>query len=68
MRNNGIASGLIKLIGFGLLVWLVIAEAVFYFRHPWATETEAFVRMGDVLLFKEVPYEEMRPREYYQGE
>jgi hypothetical protein len=34
--------------------WLVIAHAVFAFRHPWATDTQRFLHTFDALLFRQV--------------
>lgn len=52
-----------QLIVILLVIWIVIAEIVFSIRHPWATDTERFLHTIDALLFKEVPYNKMRPRE-----
>jgi flagellar biogenesis protein FliO len=44
-------------------VWLVTANVVFKFRHPWATETETLLNIKSMVLFQKVPYSEMRPRD-----
>lgn len=46
--------------GLILFFYVMIAEIVFSFRHPWATETEKFIHIGDALKFKSIPYKEMR--------
>jgi hypothetical protein len=53
------------LIGMGVLVvvWLVVAEITFTFRHPWATSTERLIYTPQGLMFKRVSYSEMRLRE-----
>lgn len=51
-----------KVIGFLLLAYAAIACFVFEFRHPWMTDTEAFLNIGKALTFQTVSYEEMRPR------
>jgi signal peptidase I len=33
---------------------------VFGFRHPWATDMEQFMHIGDVLMFNKISYEEVR--------
>jgi len=33
---------------------------VFAFRHPWATDMERFIHIGDALVFKKISYQEMR--------
>ena len=45
---------------FGVWIYLVTANIVFAFRHPWATSTERFVHIGDALMFKKISYKEMR--------
>ena len=45
---------------FGVWIYLVTANIVFAFRHPWATSTERFVHIGDSLMFKKISYKEMR--------
>ena len=34
------------------VVYLIIASYTFTFRHPWATDTERFIHIGDALMFK----------------
>lgn len=42
------------------LIHLIIANLVFAFRHPWATDMERFLHIGDALMFNKVSYKEMR--------
>lgn len=57
----------IKLLGIVAIVlslgWLIVSLSIFRFRHPWATDTERFLYIGDALILRKVPYNEMRPRE-----
>lgn len=41
-------------------IYLIIANAVFAFRHPWATNVERFIHIGDTLMFNKISYKEMR--------
>jgi signal peptidase I len=41
-------------------MYLIIASLVFAFRHPWATDMERFIHIGDVLMFNKISYKEMR--------
>lgn len=65
-RGPGWLAGTPQLAGYALvafvLLYVTVAGAVFSFRHPWATQTEAFVHMGTVLTFGTVDYEAVRPR------
>lgn len=45
---------------FGLFAYFIVSNAVFAFRHPWATGTERFVHIGDALMFNKISYKEMR--------
>jgi hypothetical protein len=45
------------------LLWMAICSLVFRFRHPWATETEVILHLPDAVMWREVPYDEMRPRQ-----
>ena len=45
---------------FGTFVYFMVANTVFAFRHPWATDMERFIHVGDALMFKKVSYKEMR--------
>lgn len=51
------------IMGLIFVAWVVIAEIVFAFRHPWASETERFLHIVDAMKFRKVPYETMRPRD-----
>jgi hypothetical protein len=33
---------------------------VFAFRHPWSTDMERFIHIGDALMFNKISYKEMR--------
>jgi len=46
-----------------LLAYVMLAQIVFAFRHPWATDTERFLYFGRALVFGKVDYSEARPRE-----
>ena len=46
-----------------LLGYSFIAQTVFAFRHPWATDTERFLYFGRALVFGKVDYSDARPRE-----
>ena len=46
-----------------LLVYVLVAQSVFAFRHPWATDTERFLYFGRAMVFGKVDYSEARPRE-----
>lgn len=39
------------------VVYVGIASMVFRFRHPWATETQAFLHIKDVVTFSAIPRE-----------
>ena len=41
-------------------IYLIIANAVFAFRHPWATDMERLIHIGDALIFNKLSYKEMR--------
>jgi len=41
-------------------IYIIIANTVFAFRHPWATDMERFIHIGDALVFKKISYQEMR--------
>ena len=42
------------------VVYLIVSSWVFAFRHPWATDMERFIHIGDALMFNKVSYKEMR--------
>jgi hypothetical protein len=46
-----------------ILGYVFVAQSVFAFRHPWATDTERFLYFGRALTFGKVDYSEARPRE-----
>jgi hypothetical protein len=41
-------------------IYLIIANVTFAFRHPWATDMEKFIHIGDALMFNKLSYKEMR--------
>jgi hypothetical protein len=41
-------------------MYLIIANVTFAFRHPWATDMEKFIHIGDALMFNKISYKEMR--------
>ena len=41
-------------------IYIIIANIVFAFRHPWATDMERFIHIGDALMFDKISYKEMR--------
>ena len=41
-------------------LYIFVANVVFALRHPWATDTERFLYMREVLTFQRVPYEEVK--------
>jgi len=45
-----------------LLAYVMLAQIVFAFRHPWATDTERFLYFGRALVFGKVDYSDARPR------
>ena len=42
------------------VVYLILTSWIFAFRHPWATDMERLIHIGDALMFKKVSYSEMR--------
>jgi len=46
-----------------VLLYVLVAQMVFAFRHPWATDTERFLYFGRALAFGTVDYSDARPRE-----
>lgn len=43
------------------LLYMIVAETVFGFRHPWMTDTERLVYIKSALMFRKVEYYEARP-------
>lgn len=43
---------------FVVALWFAVADTVFRFRHPWATETQRFIYFPNALTFQRVecPY------------
>jgi len=44
----------------GSVIYLIVSSTVFAFKHPWATDMERFIHIGDALVFKKISYQEMR--------
>ena len=52
-----------KIVPYALIffvVYLILTSWIFAFRHPWATDMERLIHIGDALMFKKVSYKEMR--------
>lgn len=47
-------------VGILCVIYLFISTWTFSFRHPWATDMERFIHIGDALMFKKISYSEMR--------
>ena len=45
---------------FAVFTYFIVANTIFAFRHPWATDMERFIHIGDALMFNKVSYKEMR--------
>jgi len=41
-------------------IYFIIANVTFAFRHPWATDMERLIHIGDALMFNKLSYKEMR--------
>ena len=41
-------------------IYFIIANVTFAFRHPWATDMEKFIHIGDALMFNKLSYKELR--------
>ena len=60
---NRITNLLNKIVPYVLIffvVYLILTSWIFAFRHPWATDMERLIHIGDALMFKKVSYSEMR--------
>ena len=42
------------------VIYLIVANTVFAFRHPWTTDIERLIHIGDALVFEKISYQEMR--------
>ena len=52
-----------KIVPYTLIffvVYLILTSWIFAFRHPWATDMERLIYIGDALMLKKVSYSEMR--------
>ena len=52
-----------KIVPYALIffvVYLILTSWIFAFRHPWATDMERLIHIGDALMLKKVSYSEMR--------
>lgn len=61
--KSGTLDGFVVLAAMGVFLYIALAQTVFAFRHPWATDTERFLYVGRALTFGSVDYAEARPRE-----
>lgn len=52
-------SEIIPYIIILFIVYLLVSSWVFAFRHPWSTDMERFIHIGDALTFKKISYKEM---------
>ena len=60
---NRITNLLNKIVPYVLIffvVYLILTSWIFAFRHPWATDMERLIHIGDALMFKKVSYSDMR--------
>lgn len=57
--NNAFWS-LLKWGGIVVFIYFVVANVTFSFRHPWATDMEKLIHVGDALMFNKISYKEMR--------
>ena len=60
---NRITNLLNKIVPYVLIffvVYLILTSWIFAFRHPWATDMERLIHLGDALMLKKVSYSEMR--------
>lgn len=57
-RDELLIWALLALFGY-----VLVAQSVFAFRHPWATDTERFLYFGRAMVFGKVDYSDARPRE-----
>jgi len=56
-------TSFLKLLCLLVAAYCVVAGVVFEFRHPWMTETEAFLNFHKALQFQTVRYQDLRPRD-----
>lgn len=62
MSDDGVIR-LVRVAGYlfvALVFYVVIAEVVFAFRHPWMTDTERFLNTPAALTFATVKQEDIR--------
>ena len=50
-------------LALAAVFWLIVATAVFAFRHPWATDTERLIYLPEAMRFERIKYSEMRGRD-----
>jgi len=41
-------------------IYFLISTWTFAIRHPWATDMERLIHIGDALMFNKISYKEMR--------
>jgi hypothetical protein len=47
-------------VNYCIFLYLSLACAIFAIKHPWPTDMERFIHIGDALTFKKISYKEMR--------
>ena len=57
---NNVFWSLLKWGGIVVFIYFVVANVTFRFRHPWATDMEKLIHVGDALMFNKISYKEMR--------
>lgn len=61
-RLKEIATKAAITIGFVALLYVAVATSVFRARHPWCTDMECLIYIGEALRYERVSYDEMRQR------
>lgn len=57
------ADAIVTTTMVAIFIYILVAQSVFAFRHPWATDTERFLYFGRAMVFGKVDYSDARPRE-----
>lgn len=52
----------VNLVALVVMLYLLVANIVFGYRHPWMTDAERFWYLPEVVTFGSVKYSEARPR------
>lgn len=58
--TNLLKNKIVPYVLIFFVVYLILTSWIFAFRHPWATDMERLIHIGDALMFKKVSYSEMR--------